>query len=147
MQFLATLFLLAHLFAFPAQTIPQIPNCMATVSDSITIFANQDNAWNAVFWQTDKPCRLDFRLNINGYLARIKGYTLNAPAVTCTQNAWSIACYGEITESTALDVDLQGLTTLGTNDAWLEDHTATWQRVWITSLQKLLFPIIQLGVL
>jgi len=136
MQLLVTLFLFARLFAFPAQTIPPIPNCTATVSDSITIFANQDNAWNAVFWQTDKPCRLDFRFAINGYLAQIKGYTFNAPAVTCTQNAWSIACYGEITESTALDVDLQGLTTLGNTDAWLEDHTATWQRVWITAWQK-----------
>ena len=147
MRFLFASLFIVQLFIFPAQTIPPIPNCVATVSGSITIFANQDNAWNAVLWQTDKPCRLDFRLSINGYLAQIKGYTFNAPGVTCTQNAWSIACYGEITETATLDVDLQGLTTLGNTDAWLEDHTATWQRVWITSLQKLLFPIIQLGAL
>lgn len=143
MQLLVTLFLLARLFAFPAQTIPQPANCVATVSDSITIFANQDNAWNAVLWQTDKPCRLDFRLAINSNLAQIKGYTLNAPKVTCTQNAWSIACFGEITETATLDVDLQGLTTLGNTDAWLEGHTATWQRVWITAWQKTFLPLIQ----
>ena len=146
MKYLITLFFIARLFAFPAQTIPPIPNCVATVSDAITIFTNQDNAWNAVLWQTDKPCRLDFRLNINSNLAQIKGYTFNAPEVTCTQNAWSIACFGEITETATLDVDLQGLTTLGNTDAWLEDHTATWQRVWITALQKTFLPFIQ-GVL
>lgn len=143
MQSLVTLFLIAHLFAFPAQTIPPIPNCVATVSGDITIFANQDNAWNAVLWQTDKPCRLDFRLAVNSNLAQIKGYTLNAPKVTCTQNAWSIACFGEITETATLDVDLQGLTTLGNTDAWLEDHTATWQRVWIAAWQKTFLPLIQ----
>ncbi len=143
MQFLITWLFVARLFAFSAQTIPPIPNCVATVGDSITIYANQDNPWNAVLWQTAKPCRVDFRLNINGYLAQIKGYTFNAPNVTCTQNAWSIACFGEITETTALDVTLQGLTTLGTNDAWLEDHTTTWQRVWITALQKTFLPFIQ----
>lgn len=142
MQLLVTLFLLARLFAFPAQTIPQPANCVATVSGDITIFTNQDNAWNAVFWQTDKPCRLDFRLNINSNLAQIKGYTFNAPKVTCTQNAWSIACFGEITETATLDVDLQGLTTLGNTDAWLEDHTAAWQRVWITAWQKTFLPFI-----
>lgn len=146
MKYLITLFFIARLFAFPAQTIPQPVNCVATVSGDITIFTNQDNAWNAVFWQTDKPCRLDFRLNINSNLAQIKGYTFNAPKVTCTQNAWSIACFGEITETATLDVDLQGLTTLGNTDAWLEDHTATWQRVWITALQKTFLPFIQ-GVL
>lgn len=146
MHFLIILFFIARLFAFPAQTIPQPVNCVATVSGDITIFTNQDNAWNAVLWQTDKPRRLDFRLAVNSNLAQIKGYTFNAPKVTCTQNAWSIACFGEITETATLDVDLQGLTTLGNTDAWLEDHTAAWQRIWITALQKTFLPFIQ-GVL
>jgi len=130
------------LFILPVPTLPPSPPpCTATVSQDITIFAKQQSVWSAVTWKTDAPCRLDFRLNINGYLAQIVGYTLDAPKVTCTQNAWSIACFGDISEATALDVQLQGLTILGANDAWLEDHTATWQRVWITTLQATFLPI------
>ena len=147
MQLLITLFFLAHLFIFPAQTIPQPINCVATVSGDITIFANQENPWQAVTWQTDKPCRLDFVLVVNGNLAQIASYELDAPDVFCVGGPWHIACMGTLTQGATLNLALQGLTTLGNTDVWLQDHTGPWQRIWITSLQKLLFPIIQLGAL